>query len=232
MTGCKSSSLISACNSKIALIQSITHTLIATMILQKPYWTIHVWTSIESVSNSKLHCQVQFLNGWRFFKANLISLLTGVYPALHIDNPGWRGWTKEIETYANSGGAGFLYNALLEKIKSGIFFVISPLRKKFDIFRHFRLFEWTTCGSKYFDTFGFESWNTNWLSINNSPQKFISCWKSWIWKIESETIESSKPLCTLSAIGGGPKARSNLIPDLQKRRYLSIWTSSVKQASI
>ena len=55
--------------------------------------------------------------------------MTGVYPALHIDNPGWRGWTKEIETYANSGGAGFLYNALLEKIKSGIFFVISPLRK-------------------------------------------------------------------------------------------------------
>ena len=55
--------------------------------------------------------------------------MKGVYPPLHIDNPGWRGWTKEIETYANSGGAGFLYNALLEKIKSGIFFVISPLRK-------------------------------------------------------------------------------------------------------
>ena len=66
LTGSKSSNLISACNSKIVLIQSITHTLTATMILQKPYWTIHVWTSIEFVSNSKLLCQVWFLTESRF----------------------------------------------------------------------------------------------------------------------------------------------------------------------
>ena len=104
--------------------------------------------------------------------------------------------------------------------------------KKFDIFRHFRLFQWTTCGSKSSDTFGLESWNTYQFSVDNSSKKLISCWKSCTWTIESEIVESTWFLCSSSAIGCRPKTRSHLISDLQKRRCLSLWTSSVKQASI